>query len=449
MPAASTESQEKLFHRTPSSPLLITVSNFEKVEVDHISRSNPEISQISASKYEAALQNLCSDDRWQKDIALGKRVGFYRIHGELGSGNFSKVKVASHCLTKQKVAAKIIDKSRLDIKTQRMLAREIKSMESLHHPHIIRLYEVIEALSKVYLIMEYASGGELFHCITSEGRLPEHKAKHLMAQVVSAVNHMHQNNIIHRDIKAENVFFAGPNVVKVGDFGFSTQVENVFNPLTTFCGSPPYAAPELFKDTSYIGPCVDIWALGVLLYFMVTASMPFQAQTVVFLKNLIIEGKFKIPSYVSKNCSVLIRGILQQNLKHRFNMKDIMLSEWLFNQNFPDELERYIMYPSFESSSRLTEEERETRHQLRNLGITDEMLQDCASRGPRSNITGTFRIVLYNLQTNPLEDTSNDSAPGTSLAERILDQEFNEKGTRKANEGAKPPNKISRMCILL
>ncbi|XP_076307373.1 serine/threonine-protein kinase NIM1-like isoform X2 [Tachypleus tridentatus] len=349
----------------------------------------------------------------------------------------------------EKVAAKIIDKSRLDIKTQRMLAREIKSMESLHHPHIIRLYEVIEALSKVYLIMEYANGGELFHFITSEGRLPEQRAKRLMAQVVSAVNHMHQNNIIHRDIKAENVFFAGPNVVKLGDFGFSTQVEDVYKPLTTFCGSPPYAAPELFKDPSYIGPCVDIWALGVLLYFMVTASMPFQAQTVVFLKNLILEGKFKIPSHVSKSCNVLIRGILDQNPKLRFSMKDIMLSEWLVNQKFPDKLERYIMYPSFENSDLLTEEERETRHQLRNLGITDEMLQDCASRGPRSNITGTFRIVLYNIQTSSVEDASKNSAPETPLPERILDQEFNEKGIRKTKQGATSPNKKSRMCNLL
>lgn len=143
-----------------------------------------------ASAYERLLDALTHDSRWQKDVALGRRVGFYRFRGELGTGNFSQVKVAVHCLVKEKVAVKILDKSKMDAKTQRMLSREIASMEALHHPHVIRLYEVIETLSRVHLALEFAPGGELFQKITSDGRYTEDDARVVFAQVVSAVNHM-------------------------------------------------------------------------------------------------------------------------------------------------------------------------------------------------------------------------------------------------------------------
>lgn len=107
------------------------------------------------------------------------------------------------------------------------------------------------------------------------------------------------------------MFIAGHNVVKVGDFGFSTQVRYRDDSLNTFCGSPPYAAPELFKDENYVGPYVDIWALGVLLYFMVTSTMPFKAQTVTALKKLILEGQYQVPAYLSEPCKALITAILQ------------------------------------------------------------------------------------------------------------------------------------------
>lgn len=124
---------------------------------------------------------------------------------------------------------------------------------------------------------------------------------------------------MHRDIKAENVFIAGHNLVKVGDFGFSTQLRSRQEALSTFCGSPPYAAPELFRDQSYAGPCVDVWALGVLLYFVVTACMPFRAQTVAALKKLILEGQYSLPEYLSEPCKRLIMSILQASVSHRAN----------------------------------------------------------------------------------------------------------------------------------
>lgn len=362
------------------------------------------------SPFERLSLDLSNDPRVIKEITLGKRIGFYRIRGELGSGNFSQVKLGIHSLTKEKVAIKILDKTKLDQKTQRLLSREISSMEKLHHPNIIRLYEVVETLAKLHIVMEYAGGGELFTRISNEGKLPEPEARHVFSQVVAAIEHMHSQNIIHRDLKAENVFYSGHRFVKIGDFGFSTysMPENLLN---TFCGSPPYAAPELFKDESYIGVFVDIWAMGIMLYFMVTGIMPFRADTVAKLKKCILEGSYIIPSYVSDSCQFLIRSILKAVPEDRFTIQEIIHSEWLEGQEFPAPLEPYSVYPSL-SGANISEEERDARKVLRDLGITEDHFRQNPSRDSRSSVTGTYRIVLHRIHKRRLgisESSSSDN----------------------------------------
>ena len=143
--------------------------------------------------------------------------------------------------------------------------------------------------------MEWAPEGELYTRIVDHGKINEIESRYIFSQIISAVNHMHKNNICHRDIKAENIFFSNlsPYMVKVGDFGFSINA-TTSQRLNTYCGSPPYAAPELFRDDSYVGIYVDIWALGILLYFMVTSTMPFKADTGKYIYKYMLEYLFSI-----------------------------------------------------------------------------------------------------------------------------------------------------------
>ncbi|GFT27465.1 hypothetical protein NPIL_127861 [Nephila pilipes] len=148
------------------------------------------------SQYQQGVDKLIHDDRWKKETILGTRISFYRLYRDVGKGNFSKVKMAVHYLTKEKVAVKIIDKTKLQPKSKQMLCKEISAMESIQHPHIIRLYEVIETPSKLFLAMEFAEGGELFHKVANGGRIPETEAKILFAQLTSAVEYLVSFTII-------------------------------------------------------------------------------------------------------------------------------------------------------------------------------------------------------------------------------------------------------------
>uniref|UniRef100_A0A6P4G3A0 non-specific serine/threonine protein kinase n=1 Tax=Drosophila rhopaloa TaxID=1041015 RepID=A0A6P4G3A0_DRORH len=199
-------------------------------------------------------------------VTIGRRIGLYRFCGDIGRGNFSKVKLAVHQLTRDKVAIKVVDLDRagLDAKALRMLSSEIATLECVHHPNILRLFEVVETLGRVYLVTEWIRGGELYNHITQGGPLREIHAAPLLKQLLLAVKHMHSLGYVHRDIKAENVLLLSEDRLKLADFGFSTQLINGANQkLDTFCGSPPYAAPELFSDDHYIGAPVDPAVIGM------------------------------------------------------------------------------------------------------------------------------------------------------------------------------------------
>uniref|UniRef100_A0A8C7X3I1 non-specific serine/threonine protein kinase n=1 Tax=Oryzias sinensis TaxID=183150 RepID=A0A8C7X3I1_9TELE len=262
------------------------------------------------------------------------RVGYYEIERTIGKGNFAVVKLATHIITKAKVAIKIVDKTQLDDENLKKIFREVQIMKMLKHPHIIRLYQVMETERMIYLVTEFASGGEIFDHLVAHGRMAEKDARKKFKQIVAAVHFCHCRNIVHRDLKAENLLLDHNLNIKIADFGFS----NIFSRgqlLKTWCGSPPYAAPELFEGKEYDGPKVDIWSLGVVLYVLVCGALPFDGSTLQNLRARVLSGKFRIPFFMSTDCEYLIRHMLVLEPSRRLSMEQICKNKWM-RQGDPD-----------------------------------------------------------------------------------------------------------------
>ncbi|KAI7800830.1 serine/threonine-protein kinase SIK3-like protein [Triplophysa rosa] len=246
-----------------------------------------------------------------------------------------------HVPTRTRVAIKIVDKTQLDDENLKKIFREVQIMKMLKHPHIIRLYQVMETERMIYLVTEYASGGEIFDHLVAHGRMAEKDARRKFKQIVAAVYFCHCRNIVHRDLKAENLLLDHNLNIKIADFGFS----NLFSRgqlLKTWCGSPPYAAPELFEGKEYDGPKVDIWSLGVVLYVLVCGALPFDGSTLQNLRARVLSGKFRIPFFMSTDCEYLIRHMLVLEPSRRLSMEQICKNKWM-RQGDPDpEFDRLI-----------------------------------------------------------------------------------------------------------
>ncbi|XP_043064131.1 serine/threonine-protein kinase MARK2 isoform X12 [Drosophila ficusphila] len=312
-------------HRTSHVPSV--VANRSNVYSNNAAQGSPNMQMRSSAPM-----------RWR---ATEEHIGKYKLIKTIGKGNFAKVKLAKHLPTGKEVAIKIIDKTQLNPGSLQKLFREVRIMKMLDHPNIVKLFQVIETEKTLYLIMEYASGGEVFDYLVLHGRMKEKEARVKFRQIVSAVQYCHQKRIIHRDLKAENLLLDSELNIKIADFGFS----NEFTPgskLDTFCGSPPYAAPELFQGKKYDGPEVDVWSLGVILYTLVSGSLPFDGSTLRELRERVLRGKYRIPFYMSTDCENLLRKFLVLNPAKRASLETIMGDKWM-NMGFEeDELKPYI-----------------------------------------------------------------------------------------------------------
>ncbi|VEL28603.1 unnamed protein product, partial [Protopolystoma xenopodis] len=204
-------------------------------------------------------------------------AGLYDLQHTIGRGHFAVVKLARHVFTGEKVAVKVIDKTKLDPLSREHLFQEVMCMKLVQHPNVVRLYEVIDTGTKLYLVLELGDGGDLYDFIMRhEDGVGEQVAKRYFRQIVTAIAYCHRLHVVHRDLKPENVvFFEKLGLVKLTDFGFS----NKFIPgrhLDTACGSLAYSAPEILLGDSYDAPKVDIWSLGVILFMLVCGRLPFQ-----------------------------------------------------------------------------------------------------------------------------------------------------------------------------
>ena len=296
-----------------------------------------ELDNDPRHNFQSDSRRRSSQHRTGEEVYVGK----YKLLKTIGKGNFAKVKLAKHMPTGQEVAIKIIDKTQLNPSSLQKLFREVRIMKCLDHPNIVKLYEVIESEKTLYLIMEYAAGGEVFDYLVAHGRMKEKEARVKFRHILSAVQYCHQKHVVHRDLKAENLLLDENMNIKLADFGFSNEF-TPGNKLDTFCGSPPYAAPELFQGKKYNGPEVDVWSLGVILYTLVSGSLPFDGQNLKELRERVLRGKYRIPFYMSTDCENLLKRFLVLDPSKRSSLESIMSDRWP-NLTFEEsELKPYV-----------------------------------------------------------------------------------------------------------
>ncbi|XP_062323447.1 MAP/microtubule affinity-regulating kinase 3-like isoform X2 [Osmerus eperlanus] len=349
-------------------------------------------------------------------------IGNYRLLKTIGKGNFAKVKLARHILTGREVAIKIIDKTQLNPTSLQKLFREVRIMKILNHPNIVKLFEVIETEKTLYLVMEYASGGEVFDYLVAHGRMKEKEARAKFRQIVSAVQYCHQKHIVHRDLKAENLLLDADMNIKIADFGFSNEF-TMGNKLDTFCGSPPYAAPELFQGKKYDGPEVDVWSLGVILYTLVSGSLPFDGQNLKELRERVLRGKYRIPFYMSTDCENLLKRFLVLNPAKRGTLEvreegqnQIMKDRWINAGCEEDELKPFVE-PELDIS------DQKRIDIMVGMGYSREEIQDSLTRMKYDEITATY--LLLGRKSTELEVSDSSSSSNLSLAKARPASEHN------------------------
>ncbi|KAJ3206836.1 hypothetical protein HDU67_007904 [Dinochytrium kinnereticum] len=225
-------------------------------------------------------------------------IGNYRIDKTIGQGTYGKVKLGFNKSTNEKVAIKVIEKAQIQSPKQvARLQREIRFLKLLYHPHIVKVYDVIETDDFIYIVMEYAAGGELFDYIVANKRVKENEAREFFRMVLSAVDYCHKNAVIHRDLKPENLLLDDRKSIKIIDFGFGNNF-TMDGLLDTFCGSPFYAAPEMILGKKYEGPEVDMWSLGVILFALLCGHLPFDDEDMKELYKKIASGSYTCPDYL-------------------------------------------------------------------------------------------------------------------------------------------------------
>lgn len=321
------------------------------------------------------------------------RIGPYKLGPTLGKGSFGKVKLAEHEKTGHKVAVKILNRQK--IKTSQMdkkIRREINILKLFRHPHIIRLYEVIETRSDIFLVMEYVEGGELFDYIVSKGRLSEDESRKFFQQIISGIEYCHKFRVVHRDLKPENVLLDRDKNAKIADFGLSNIMHDG-DFLKTSCGSPNYAAPEVISGKLYAGPEVDVWSCGVILYALLCGRLPFDEESIPALFRRIRDGDYAMPHHVTPPCRDLISKILVVDPLKRITIAEIRQHPW-FQTSLPSYLS---VVPDFDFQN-IQVDEQALAVLCQKMECDPETARQALERDEINEITVAYNLILDNIR---------------------------------------------------
>ncbi|KAH7885850.1 Pkinase-domain-containing protein [Phlebopus sp. FC_14] len=283
-----------------------------------------------------------------------KMIGLWKVGRTIGKGSSGRVRIARHSKTGIYAAVKIVSKNVLTNSVNRLadsaehmllsVEREIVIMKLIDHPNIMRLYDVWETSTELYLVLEYVEGGELFDYLCNKGRLSTSEALSYFQQIICAVDYCHRFNIAHRDLKPENLLMDKEKNIKVADFGMAAwQASRTNGLLQTACGSPHYAAPEVIMGKEYDGRSSDIWSCGVILFALLAGRLPFDDEDLSTLLDKVKSGKFDMPSGIDPMAKDLILKMLHKDAEQRITMHQILKHPFFSsqqpkatNQNMPD-----------------------------------------------------------------------------------------------------------------
>lgn len=288
--------------------------------------------------------------RWAKEKAAAggasafdlptdpSNIGPWIIGECVGKGASGRVKIARHKVTGQLAAVKILPlapllNSRTSLATRQQktekqrlgIDREITMMKLMNHPNILRIYDVYEGATELFLVLEYVQGGELFDFLVNKGRLAPIEALAFFKQIVYGLNYAHTFSIIHRDLKPENILIASlsPPLIKIADWGMAAFAPPSLQ-LETSCGSPHYASPEIVNGHKYRGNATDIWSCGVILFALLTGRLPFDDKNVKTLLDKVKAGKYNMPSWMDPLAQDLIARMLVIDVNRRITVRHLL-----------------------------------------------------------------------------------------------------------------------------
>ena len=320
-----------------------------------------------------------------------KMVGNYILGKTIGEGTFGKVKIAVHIPSGEKVAVKVLEKSRIKEQADvRRVNREIKILKKTRHVNVIQLYEVLDTQNSVYLIMENADGGEMFDYIVAHRHVAEKQACAFFHQIVDGVEVLHHHEITHRDLKPENLLLkhtANGWLVKIVDFGLSNTHEGG-KMLSTACGSPCYAAPEMIAGKRYVGPMADIWSMGVILFALVCGYLPFEDPNTSALFKKIMSGQYRAAKWISAEVKDLIRKILEVDPKKRVNINCIKQHPWYTSVKEEDVPKDIVHSDAEVEAARI-----DAMKGVIDAGLEHQAVIDCLASKACNSLTATYYLL--------------------------------------------------------
>ncbi|KAM0527237.1 hypothetical protein ACHAPS_002914 [Verticillium nonalfalfae] len=304
------------------------------------------VQETDPSKRVSQASTAPSSNR-SSNCSYKTQVGPWQLGKTLGKGSSARVRLCRHRLSGELAAVKIIPKKtayliqhgslaalhqyddslpdRIDgeMRVPMSIEREVAILKLVDHPNVMKVYDIWENRSEIYLVLEYVDKGDLFDYINTNGRLNEEAAMYFFRQIMSAMQHCHAFNICHRDLKPENILLNAENQIKIADFGMAALHQSEGHRLETACGSPHYAAPELLKNKHYRGDRADVWSMGVILYAILAARLPFDDPDIRVLLARTKKGIYEMPEFLSPEAKDLICRMLQVNPDIRISLKDM------------------------------------------------------------------------------------------------------------------------------